>query len=86
MHAPQKSETPLAGGAIAKQSTNTQIVANAESQRKAEATLAALFALHGHEVAKLSDGSYLIARWGLSRRCADLAELRAFAQRIGATE
>ena len=81
--APHKSETPLAGGAIAKQSTDASIVAGYAAQCKTEDTLIAQFALAGHAVHRLAEGGYLVCRWGMVRQCRDLDALTAFARQVG---
>ncbi|MDM0031231.1 hypothetical protein QTI33_03660 [Variovorax sp. J22P271] len=48
------------------------------------ARLRADLALLGHTVARMPSGGFVVARWGLSRYCADLAALRAFAAVVGA--
>lgn len=79
----QKRETPLAGGAGANQITQAEIVASAGDENKLVATLIARMALMGHAVYKLADGGYLISRWGMTRYCADPAQLAAFLVQIG---
>lgn len=87
MSAAQKSETPLAGGAIAEnQNTDAAIVAPTENLSKALATVKAELAIKGHAVFDLSDGAFLVTRWGLTRRCADLAGLQDFARQIGGAQ
>lgn len=84
----QKSEGPAPTDPFADQHTHAAIVMPAEktgNSAKRLATLKAALALKGHEVHTLTDGAFLVARWGLTRRCADLAELQDFAQQIGAS-
>lgn len=58
--------------------------ADEHSVAKKIATLRALMALHGgHELIELEDGSFVVSRWNLSRRCATIGELEQFAKRIG---
>lgn len=83
MDAPQKAQSPVAAGQSANKSTNTAIVAPAEKTGKQIATLKAEMALRGHAVFDLADGAFLVTRWGLTRRCADITELAAFARQIG---
>lgn len=83
-----KSECPAATGHFADQHTHAAILGPAEktgNPAKRLAALKAALALKGHEVHTLADGAFLVARWGLTRRCADLAELQDFAQQIGAS-
>lgn len=60
--------------------------AEAEARRvKEENTAIALLALHGgHQVHRLADGGFLVAWRAHQRYCANLAELRAHARRVGA--
>ena len=83
MSTPQKRETPLAGGAVAKQNTLAEIVAHESDENKALSTIVAKFALLGHAVHKLSDGGFVVVRWGMSRCCPDAAALGAFLAQIG---
>lgn len=48
-------------------------------------TLRARLALLGFELQACGLASYVVSRWNLSRRLADLAEVQAFADRVGAT-
>ena len=86
--APQKSESPVAAGLIAKEGTeNTDIVAPAESDGKALATLKAQLAIAGHAVHELTGGGFVVVatRWaGLCRECPDVRSLAVFARQIGA--
>ena len=54
-----------------------------DSFHKALSTLTAEFALAGHAVHSLADGSFLVCKWGQSRFCKDITELREFAVRLG---
>lgn len=57
------------------------------AQDKTLANLRAAFSLRGHEVHTLSDGSFLIARWGMTKVCPSLQHLRAAArQMLGVVE
>lgn len=85
---PHKSERPGGAGQFADESQSAPIVSVEEipgNAAKRLATLKAALALKGHEVHTLPDGAFLVARWGMTRRCAHLAELQAFAQQIGAS-
>lgn len=55
---------------------------DAEAERKAFATLQAEFALAGHELVRLADGSLMVGRWGLSRPLASTEEARAWLSRV----
>ncbi|MDL9998267.1 hypothetical protein QTI24_06610 [Variovorax sp. J22P240] len=47
------------------------------------ARLRADLVLRGHELVQLPGGAFIVSRWQLSHYCADLEDLRAFAQRLG---
>jgi hypothetical protein len=82
-----KSERPGGAGQFAEESQSARIFSVEEipgNAAKRLATLKAVLALRGHEVLALDGGAFLVARWGLTRRCADLTELHDFAQQIGA--
>jgi hypothetical protein len=51
---------------------------------KVRATLAARLALAGFVLLELADGTFLVSRWNLSRPCADLRAVAAFAEQVGA--
>jgi hypothetical protein len=52
---------------------------------KLKSSLRAKLALAGGFVLlELADGSYLVSRWNLSRPCADLRAVAAFAEQVGA--
>ena len=53
---------------------------------KAIATQIARLALAGHVVHKGQSGDYLVSKFGMTRHCADLNELAAFAQKVGANQ
>ncbi len=53
---------------------------------KAIATQIARLALAGHAVHKGQIGDYLVSKYGMSRYCADFAELQAFAQKLGVNQ
>lgn len=40
----------------------------------------------GHAVQQGQSGDFLVSKWGLSRYCADLPALQAFARQIGVRE
>ena len=51
---------------------------------KAIANQIARLALAGHHVIKGDGGDYTVCKYGLTRYCANFAELAAFAQKVGA--
>jgi hypothetical protein len=51
--------------------------------RKEEQTLIALFALAGHIVHRGRCEDYIVCKFGYSRYCQDLNDLRVFAMRLG---
>lgn len=88
MSTPHKSETPLAGGAVAeKQNTQAGIFNDDQPQHKRLANLKARAALAGHVVHELADGGYMAisTKWaGMARYCPDAAALGAFLAQLGA--
>ena len=86
MSAAHKNESQLAGWQFVNQNTTTSIVAPADDPCNCEkrlATLRAKFAMAGFSVHGLDDGGFLVCRWNMSRACADLAALTAFARQTG---
>lgn len=85
--APQKCETPLAGGEFAKENTECEaIVGQTFADHKAFANLRARFAILGHElhVIRKGDVSYFeVRRWGQSRTCSTLHDLQGFLAMLG---
>lgn len=58
----------------------------ARMRQKRMETLRAQLALVGpYTLNKLSDGSYVIDHWGLTRRCADLDAVEAYLVSVGGT-
>ena len=53
---------------------------------KVQATLFNQMAKAGHHVHRLADGSFICAKYGMTRYCADFAELQQFAIRLGVLE
>jgi hypothetical protein len=78
-----KSECPVAAGHYANQNTNDLDYPQSERQSKAESSLRALLALAGHSVHPLREGGYLVAKWGYTYQADDIADLQAFAVRLG---
>lgn len=66
-----------------KQSTNDLDFPTTQRQRKDESTLIARLALAGHVVHRGNCNDYTVCKWGLSYYAQDLAELTAFAIRLG---
>lgn len=64
-------------------STNDLDYPQSDRRSKAESNLFALLALAGHSVHALRDGGYLVAKWGYTYYAADIADLHAFAVRLG---
>jgi hypothetical protein len=83
---PQKAQSPAATGQSANQPTHTLIIGQDTDQRKTVATLRAQFALRGHAVHELTEGGFLVCRWGMVRACRDLEALQAFARKMGVIE
>lgn len=57
--------------------------------RQLDRALLALFgrmAKAGHHVHRLADGSFICAKYGMTRYCADIAELEHFAKKLGVLE
>lgn len=59
--------------------------AAAVDSEKLYATLAAKLALRGFQAHPVSTGGYFVDRWNLTKFCPALADLEAFAERVGAT-
>lgn len=57
---------------------------NAAQGQQDKATLTAQLALHGFEVRVISTGGFFVSRWDGTRYCPQLADLQAFAARVGA--
>ena len=93
MTAPQKSESPLAGGQVADQNTeNGSIVAPTVTAAKDFATITAKLALKGHALQRnvsANDGLVtfvVVSRWGQSRSFTHWNNVCAFlATQIGGT-
>lgn len=84
MTGPQKRETPRSGGEFAGEITErTFIVTDAAAARKAKATLAAKFAMQGHEFVELADGTFACSKWGLTKLIPDLPAAEMFYRQIG---
>ena len=90
MSAVQKSEAPLAGGAIAeKYGEEASILIGSDTERKRFTTLAARFALCGHSLIRSADQSgteapFFACRWGWIRPLATLDEAELLLAQIGA--
>ena len=86
---PPQVEAPRAGGhgdeAQREAQTDRGILRASEAERKCEATVTALLAIHGgHVVHPLRGGEFLVVWRGCMRHCRDLTELEAHARRVGA--
>lgn len=64
-------------------STNDLDYPQSERRSKAESNLCAVLALAGHSVHPLRDGGYLVTKWGYTYQADDIADLQAFAVRLG---
>ena len=53
---------------------------------RATANQIARLALAGHVVHKGADGDYIVSKYGMTRYCADFAELQAFALKLGVNQ
>jgi hypothetical protein len=51
---------------------------------KVVATLQARAALAGFELVPMADGSFVVARWSMTRALVDVAAVEAFLQQVGA--
>ncbi len=80
---PHKSECPGGAGQNAEVSTNDLDFPANQRRSKAESTLCAVLALAGHSVHPLRDGGYFVAKWGYTYQADDIADLQAFAVRLG---
>ena len=54
------------------------------SDAKHIATLQARAAIAGFELAQMADGSFVVARWTMTRALADIAAVEAFLVQVGA--
>jgi hypothetical protein len=63
--------------------TNDLNFATGDRPRKAIATQVAELAIAGHAVHQLSDGGYLVCKYGYTHYAPDFAALQAFARRLG---
>jgi hypothetical protein len=87
MNAPQKSESPLAGGPIDEQMTGDEaIVGNTDAERKAYATPAARRALAGITLRRIGgcDGAPrdIVSRWARTRALASVYDVAAWLDRV----
>ena len=65
------------------QSTNALDCRTGQRHREAESKLCAVLAQAGHSIHPLNDGGFLVAKWGYTHEAKDLADLKAFAVRLG---
>ncbi len=54
------------------------------ADQKAVATATARAALAGFELVQMADGSFVVARWTMTRALPDLAAVEAFLAQVGA--
>ena len=66
--------------------TNDLNFATGTRHSKAIATQVAELALRGHEVHQLTDGGYLVCKYGYTHHAPDFEALQAFTQRLGVTQ
>lgn len=87
MTAALEKRTPrVPAEANAEQSTGeASILAPKDADAKARANLIAALAMRGYAAHQLTEGGFVVTRWGLHRFCADLPALAAFARQVGAT-
>jgi hypothetical protein len=78
-----KSEGPAVTGPDAKQNTNDLDSATGTRQSKAIATQIAELAIRGHAVHELTDGGFLVCKYGYTHHAPDFEALKAFAVRLG---
>lgn len=57
--------------------------ASADAQRKRLATLAARFALAGHQLHCRQNGKLVVSRWGWSREFDSISDAETFVEQIG---
>jgi hypothetical protein len=81
VNAPKKGESPLAGGLIAKENTNSSSNSTVAEQKLCAAVIARL-ALVGFAVHPPAMGGFLIMNSTQSRYCADLRSLADFANQV----
>ena len=85
-HIKDEAGAPGTGASIVPPSGTYHQTEPATLAEKARAKLVAQLALAGgHVLTELSDGSFMVSRWGHTRHCSDLAAVEAFANRVGAT-
>ena len=85
----QKETAPATQAAQSREQNEPCNSATGAGADKAFLTLRALLALKGHVLSRThgDDGpvSFYVTRWGLVRELQDIAAVRAFAERVGAT-
>lgn len=62
----------------------TQDIEMPMDARKAFANAQAKLAIAGFQLERMADGSFVVARWTMTRSLADMAALEAFQQQVGA--
>lgn len=83
MHHQEK--TRLAGRVESTEEVQAVIVADPADEGKVISTLKARAALVGHQVFELTEGGFIITRWGWVRTCPDAAALAAFIAMVEGT-
>ena len=71
---------------LATDNSNDLNFATGTRQSKAIATQIAKFGIRGHAVHHLKDGGFLVCKYGHTFHAIDLAELKAFARRLGVSK
>lgn len=64
-------------------SSRTDEVIQQAPDGKAIANQVARLALAGHAVHRGKDGDFIVCKFGMTRYCANFAELQSFAQKVG---
>ena len=59
---------------------------DAPAESKRLATVTAQLALKGFQVHELTTGGFFCAKWNLTKYCAAVEDLEAFARQVGAAE
>lgn len=59
-------------------------MSGAEFDQKAFATMQARLALAGFQLERMADGSFVVARWTMTRSLADVAAVATFIVQVGA--
>ena len=76
MRAPEREAERVAAN-------DSSSVPHADEGRKAFATAQARLALAGFQLERMADGSFVVARWTMTRALADEAAVDAFMRQVG---